>query len=192
MLEAGLAEFAERGLDAPSLDGICERAGYTRGAFYVHFRDRDDLLVATMEHVLVRMLDAVIATGDQAHDLERSIERFTSAVEASATATPSRRRPGPLGGLQFVRLLEACGRSPTIRARVAGLNQEGMGRVEQAAAAGQAVRTVRQDVEPRHVASILVAAAMGLLAAVELGIPIDIPDGRATVLALLNTPHRRA
>src|SRR4051812_40727719 len=51
LVEAGIALFAEQGLDGPSLDAICERAGFTRGAFYVHFRDRDELLQAVMERV---------------------------------------------------------------------------------------------------------------------------------------------
>ena len=49
LIQAGLAEFAERGFDAPSLDKICARAGFTRGAFYVHFENREDFLVAVME-----------------------------------------------------------------------------------------------------------------------------------------------
>src|SRR5688500_7521180 len=61
---AALAEFAEHGLDTPSLDAICARAGYTRGAFYVHFKDRDDLIAAVMEHVTSAFIDAMIATGD--------------------------------------------------------------------------------------------------------------------------------
>ncbi|MGH7328029.1 MAG: TetR family transcriptional regulator, partial [Polyangiaceae bacterium] len=53
LIAAGAMEFAEKGVDGPSLDGICARAGFTRGAFYVHFRDRDDLLVAVVDRVLV-------------------------------------------------------------------------------------------------------------------------------------------
>ena len=44
LLQAAMAEFAEKGLDLPSLDAICARAGFTRGAFYVHFRDREELV----------------------------------------------------------------------------------------------------------------------------------------------------
>jgi AcrR family transcriptional regulator len=190
LLEAGLAEFAERGLDAPSLDGICARAGFTRGAFYVHFRDRTDFLVAATEHVLGRLFDAVIATGDQAHDLERSIERFMTAVSEFAKAGTSRRNPGPLGGLHFHHVLEACARSPKIRARVVGLLQEAVGRLSQATAAGQAVNAVRRDVDPRQAATVLIGGAIGLLASVELGVPLDIDSGRKTVLALLSPPGR--
>src|SRR5262252_1452795 len=46
LIQAGIELFAEKGLDAPSLDEICDRAGYTRGAFYVHFADRDEFVVA--------------------------------------------------------------------------------------------------------------------------------------------------
>ncbi len=40
LIQAGLELFTEQGLDVPSLDAICDRAGFTRGAFYVHFADR--------------------------------------------------------------------------------------------------------------------------------------------------------
>src|SRR5262245_57170399 len=105
LVDAGLAEFAARGLDAPSLDGICARAGYTRGAFYVHFRDRDDFLVAVAERALGSFVDAVIATGDQAHDLEHSVARFVETVGAAAASSArGKRQAGPLAGMQVHRL----------------------------------------------------------------------------------------
>ena len=60
LLEAGLEEFVERGLDAPSLDAICARAGFTRGAFYVHFDNREDFIVQLMEWVGLRFLDTIV------------------------------------------------------------------------------------------------------------------------------------
>ena len=50
LIAAGIAAIGSEGLDA-SLDAICARAGFTRGAFYVHFQDRDDLLETVMERV---------------------------------------------------------------------------------------------------------------------------------------------
>ncbi len=191
LLDAGLREFAERGLDTPSLDAICARAGYTRGAFYVHFRDRDEFLVAVAERALGRFVDAVIATGGQAHDLERSVERFMVAVAATVAPdrSPRRRRTGPLAGMQVHRLLEACARSAAIRTRVVGLVQVAVGRLAQAAAAGQAVHALRRDVDPHQVSTVLVGAAIGILTEVEIGLPIDFEAGTATVLTLLGTPR---
>jgi TetR/AcrR family transcriptional repressor of nem operon len=190
LLDAGLAEFAKYGLDSPSLDAICARAGYTRGAFYVHFRDRDDFLVGVAERVLGRFVDAVIASGDQSHDLERSVARFLDAVAAAADGT--RRRSGPLAGMQVHRLLEACMRSPAIRARVVGLVQVAIGRLSQVTAAGQSVRAVRTDVDARQVATVLVSAAIGVLMAVEISMPLDFDGLRAATVALLGASGRRA
>jgi AcrR family transcriptional regulator len=192
LLDAGLAEFATRGLDTPSLDAICARAGLTRGAFYVHFRDREDFVVAVMERELAAFVDLVIATGDQAYDLERTVTRFSDALEPALTRSRSRRHaPAPLaGGVQLHRLLEACTRSAAIRGRVVGLIQQAVGRLSQIAAAGQAARTVRRDLESGQVATLLVMLAIGLLTAAEIGMPLDSAAGRETVLALLGAPRR--
>src|SRR5437762_1712024 len=79
LIEAGMAAFAAEGLDA-SLDGICARAGYTRGAFYVHFEDRDDFLVAVMERVGATFLEGVFA----GRSLPTTISRFVEAVVSGA------------------------------------------------------------------------------------------------------------
>ena len=57
LLAGRAAELIEHGLDAPSLDAICARAGFTRGAFYVHFKDRDDFLVAVTDWALSGIVD---------------------------------------------------------------------------------------------------------------------------------------
>ncbi|WP_167587848.1 TetR/AcrR family transcriptional regulator [Kineococcus rubinsiae] len=49
MLEAALQVVAERSLASASIEAVCERAGYTRGAFYSNFASMDDLLVALFE-----------------------------------------------------------------------------------------------------------------------------------------------
>jgi TetR/AcrR family transcriptional repressor of nem operon len=190
LLDAGVAEFVEHGLDSPSLDAICARAGYTRGAFYVHFRDREDFLVAVGERVLGSFVDAVIATDDQAHDLERTVTRFLCAL-APAAEEPERRRRGggPLAGMQVHRLLEACARSPEIRGRLVGLVQLALGRVAQVVASGQAARAVRRDVEAQPAATLLVSAAIGVLTAVEMGLPLDFDSLRVAVRTLLAAPR---
>src|SRR6266545_822253 len=50
-------------------------AGLALGAFYVHFPDRDAFLLAVMERVGGRFLDAVIGSG-----LRPTIERFVASV----------------------------------------------------------------------------------------------------------------
>lgn len=49
LLDAAVALIAEKGVLGASVEEICERAGFTRGAFYSNFESRDDLLVALLE-----------------------------------------------------------------------------------------------------------------------------------------------
>ena len=186
LLAAGIAEFSEHGLDTPSLDGICARAGFTRGAFYVHFKDRDDFTVAVMERVLGAFFDAVIATGNAATDLRHTVQRFAAALAGVASPT---QRNGPSlpfrGMVQFHRLLEACARSGALRQRHVQLVEEAIARVAQAISAGQRAGTVRSDVDPRQVATVLAAIASGALAMLESGVTVDTAAASATVLTLL-------
>lgn len=192
LIDAALAEFAGRGLDAPSLDAICARAGYTRGAFYVHFRDREDLVAAVMERALGAFLDAIIATGEAAHDLERTVRRFEEAVAGIAQLRGGTRAlPGlPLpGAVPFHRILEACARSIPIRQRFVGLLREAGERVAKTASVGQDAGSVRDDVPAEALGVVLVTLALGFVASVEVGLPFDAAAARAAVLALLAPPR---
>jgi len=56
-LMAAAAEFiAKGGIGALSLRAICEKAGYSQGAFYSNFSSRDELLLAVMaDHIHVEI-----------------------------------------------------------------------------------------------------------------------------------------
>jgi AcrR family transcriptional regulator len=45
LMESAFEVFAEVGLDAASVEAICERAGFTRGAFYSNFASKDELFL---------------------------------------------------------------------------------------------------------------------------------------------------
>ncbi|AZH77654.1 MULTISPECIES: TetR/AcrR family transcriptional regulator [Microbacterium] len=45
LLEAAAQVFAEAGLDGASVEAVCERAGFTRGAFYSNFESKDELFL---------------------------------------------------------------------------------------------------------------------------------------------------
>lgn len=176
LLTAGIAEIAERGLDAPSLDSICARAGFTRGAFYVHFRDRDDFLVAVMERFLGAFLNAVIARGDHARDLEETVTRFAAVLGLDdEPAVP------------LHRLLEVCARVPDLGERFTTLLDEAGRRVGGVAAQGQRAGTVRADLDPAATGQLLVALALGALTARDAGLDLDVGAARDVVLRLLES-----
>jgi len=49
LMAAALSVFAERGVIGASVEEICEAAGFTRGAFYSNFADKDALVLALIE-----------------------------------------------------------------------------------------------------------------------------------------------
>ena len=49
LLESALALFAERGYAGTSVKAIAERAGVSQGLLYVHFENKQDLLIALFE-----------------------------------------------------------------------------------------------------------------------------------------------
>ncbi|MDH6118457.1 AcrR family transcriptional regulator [Kitasatospora sp. GAS204A] len=61
LLDAALATFAESGFHATSIEQICERAGYTRGAFYSNFSSKEELFLALFDAHSERVI-ARIAT----------------------------------------------------------------------------------------------------------------------------------
>jgi AcrR family transcriptional regulator len=56
VLDAARDVFAERGVFGGSVEDICVRAGYTRGAFYSNFADKDDVLRALIDREHARLL----------------------------------------------------------------------------------------------------------------------------------------
>ncbi|MFS0735249.1 helix-turn-helix domain-containing protein [Microbacterium sp. 1P10UB] len=61
LLDAAADVFAEDGLDATSVEAICERAGFTRGAFYSNFASKDELFLELATRVSNDKLSAVTA-----------------------------------------------------------------------------------------------------------------------------------
>jgi AcrR family transcriptional regulator len=58
LIEAAAQVFARRGFYGASLDEIAETAGFTRGAIYKNFEDKEGLFLAVMEHHSQRQLAA--------------------------------------------------------------------------------------------------------------------------------------
>ena len=178
LLEAGLAEIVERGLDAPSLDSICARAGFTRGAFYVHFANRDDFLVQLMEWVFGNFIDTIIAADSSEASLQVVIERFLDALARGDL--PLRQL-----GLRFNQMLEATQRLPQVRERFNTLNREAIERVSKRVLDGQQRGTTRADVDAEAFATFLVAAAIGGMALRDAGISLDLARIAQSILQVV-------
>lgn len=59
LLDAAAQVFAEVGLDGASVEAVCERAGFTRGAFYSNFESKDELFLMLAGSVAEQRVSAV-------------------------------------------------------------------------------------------------------------------------------------
>ena len=78
LLDAALETFAEIGFAAASVEDICGRGGFTRGAFYSSFRTKDELFAALFARETARNL-----TRAEQHlaGIEREADPVTAAVD---------------------------------------------------------------------------------------------------------------
>ena len=178
LIEAGGALFAKYGLDRPSLDDICAHAGFTRGAVYVHFKDRDDFLVAVMDRVGRRIVDELLVAGG-GDGLTGAMQRF---LEASATGKYPLM---PAGGIRPHQLLDACARSRPVRERYLALVETSRARIKDLVAGGQKDGLVTRDLDPWNASTLLIALVVGLQTLADLGAPVPLADLAPDVLALL-------
>lgn len=180
LLRAGMEMFAEQGLDLPSLDALCARAGFTRGAFYVHFADREAFIVAVMESATGRFLDAVLAGSGGALDLAEVLAAFCASVTGGSFPV--------FGEVPVHQFLAACARSTALRARYLALMLAARARLAEAARAGQRAGTLRADVDPELVAGLLVAIALGVGTMTAIDVPFDAAAHAGAILGMLAPP----
>ncbi len=76
LLDAAETVFAERGYEAAALDDIAATAGFTKGAIYSNFGNRQDLFLAVMGRHNQRLLDAYAGL----------LEKSTTPPDATAIA----------------------------------------------------------------------------------------------------------
>ena len=78
VLDAAREVFAEMGVIGATVEHICEAAGFTRGAFYSNFADKDDVIDALVEREQNRLLDQLDAMfGDVEHEIAAASDLAT-------------------------------------------------------------------------------------------------------------------
>jgi AcrR family transcriptional regulator len=91
LLDAALETFAEQGFAAASVEDICRRGGFTRGAFYSSFTTKDELFAALFSREVSRDLGRVeeLLTGlaDEPDPVAAAVDRCLGAMRTDRTWT---------------------------------------------------------------------------------------------------------
>lgn len=91
LLDAALETFAERGFAAASVEDVCSRGGFTRGAFYSSFTSKDELFAALFTRELGREMARVeqllAGLADEPDPVTAAVDRCLSAFRSDRTWT---------------------------------------------------------------------------------------------------------
>jgi TetR/AcrR family transcriptional repressor of nem operon len=180
IIEAAVTCFSKAGLDSPSLDSICAQAGCTRGAFYVHFKNRDALIAAAMAERRGAVLSMMLSGSPGSLSIPELLTQFGQAVERGAFPIPGAVRTGEL--------LAACRRSRTIQKTQVRLLKETLQLLEKHAAAGRKSGALRPDMNDTALATLLLVLEAGTELLLDFGVPLDF-GAAARALARLVAPH---
>ncbi len=174
LVRAGMALFSEEGVDVPSLDAICARAGFTRGAFYVHFKDREDFLGAVVDQTLTEFVNWVISTGDLQGGLFGIIDRFLGVAKDGRLPFTERQR-------LLMQLVSRGGGEK----RYKPIIDEAVRRLSEAARLEQQAGRLDSPLDARELGLLLTAAAVGFMAVLDAGFEADFPEIQQLIRRLL-------
>lgn len=167
--------FATRGFEGASLDEIAEAAGYTRGAIYKHFENKEDLFFAVVDAFNTDVLD------NFAEQLELDAGSALDARQTAATwikALTGHKEMWALS-LEFSLYLY---RNPSVRQRSAEWRRQNRATVAAFIEHHTAATGIRLKVPAETVAGILLTASDGFVQAAR--VDADAEDLFATFLEL--------
>lgn len=124
LMSAAVSVFAERGIQAASVEEICDAAGFTRGAFYSNFADKNVLVLALLQREMQSQLAAaqhaiavLNAAAESGAPAETVVSEALAAFEASGAS-------GRQGILTRQELLLYAAREPAVRGPYRVFSQE--------------------------------------------------------------------
>jgi AcrR family transcriptional regulator len=91
LIDAASEVFARRGYEGASLEEIAETAGFTRGAIYKHFGNKEELFLAVNDRFNERIIDAFRAVApDRPDSREWDVETLAEMWRAASIAVDER------------------------------------------------------------------------------------------------------
>jgi AcrR family transcriptional regulator len=159
ILEAAFMEFYKNGFQGGSLNQIVEAAGTTKGALFHHFAGKQELGYAVIDELIAPVLEQrwLAPLADCKDPIAEMKRVFRHYVKEDASSSHY------LNGCPLNNLAQEM--SPLdegFRKRIDNLYGLWRKRYADALAAGIVAGTVRKDVSPPKVASLLVASQMGI------------------------------
>jgi AcrR family transcriptional regulator len=161
VVAAAARVFARRGFHATSLEAIAEEAGYSRGAVYYNFADKEELFLELLDRRCAERaqdLRAVFADADD--DVEVTSQQAQIAAQRALDAMTG----DPQWRALYMEFLAHAARDSAFRRRFSKRTQDMRGALEDIVAERTRPIAAALDMSPEQLAVVIDALGTGLWA----------------------------
>jgi TetR/AcrR family fatty acid metabolism transcriptional regulator len=154
LMEAATAVFARCGFDRATVDEIVREAGFSKGAFYVHFESKDDLFWAMLEDHIDRQQQAFRQKMDHSLPLDGNIRAILAAVFGLV-------EQDPFWTSLVMEFGAHASRNEKVRERLAAMYERWRELIREMLTTGRAAGLIRSDIDVEFTATMLIATVEG-------------------------------
>jgi AcrR family transcriptional regulator len=176
--DAALPVFARSGYERATVDEIVREAGYSKGAFYVHFESKEDLFWAMLEERILRQQESF----RQALDDTRSAE---ANIQALLTTIFTIFRKDAMWSALFIEFVAHAARNEKVRERLASMYQNWRGFTVETLKQGRELGQIRKDLDVDFIATVLIALIEGMIMQARLAPAVVRPEDAVEPLSRL-------
>ncbi|PWW20021.1 TetR family transcriptional regulator [Cytobacillus oceanisediminis] len=76
IMESALELFAEQGFEATSVQQITERSGISKGAFYLSFKSKDELIIALIDYFMMQFVSDIDHVVNRSNNKKELLNKF--------------------------------------------------------------------------------------------------------------------
>lgn len=176
--DAAAEVFAEQGYDAATLDDVAAAAGFSKGAVYSNFRDKEELFLSLMRERIEQRVDMVRAATEELGSVQDQTSSAGGVLEDLLGAQPD-------WHLLFIEFWARAVRDPELRRQLAEQRRP-MRELIAKFFDEQAERLGLEPPAPSEQLAVIVLALSNGLAIEQLADPDSVAPGiHATALSLL-------
>jgi TetR/AcrR family fatty acid metabolism transcriptional regulator len=156
LLDAALPVFARNGFERATVDEIVREAGYSKGAFYVHFESKEDLFWAMLEERIEAVQDTLRGAIDIGVPIAENQRRILNAIF-------SLDREEKAWSALFMEFAAHAARNEKVRARLAEMYQRWRSFTVEMLRGAREAGKIRADIDIEFTASMIIAIMEGTL-----------------------------
>ncbi len=153
-MESATGVFARSGFERATVDEIVREAGFSKGAFYVHFESKEDLFWAMLEERISRQQKALSQAVDYSKPMDANVRMILSAVFGLLGEDP-------LWGSLFMEFHAHAARNEGVRLRLATMYERWREMIVDILEASREAGRMRKDADLSFMATVLIAAVEG-------------------------------